>query len=76
MLVDTCITARGNGGGYCASHPSGIALDFGPVLPTRIEAVRDYAAREWMCADEEVRVRKSRGRFSCRYVAKRISRGE
>lgn len=57
MLVDTCITARGNGG-YCAHHPADVSLDFGPVYPTRAQAARNYAAYEWGCDEREMTVRK------------------
>ena len=70
MLVDTCATARGNRG-YCAAHPSGLAMDCGPVHETRAQAARAYAAVEWQCDPADVRVRKSTGRYACRYIARR-----
>ena len=70
MLVDTCATARANGG-YCAAHPSGLAMDCGPVYDTRAEAAREYAAAEWRCDPADVRVRKSTGQYRCRYIARR-----
>ena len=71
MLVDTCATVRGNRG-YCAAHPSGLTMDCGPVYDTRARAAREYAADEWLCNPEDVRVRKSRGQYAgCRYIATR-----
>jgi hypothetical protein len=70
MLVDTCATARGRGG-YCAAHPSDLAMDSGSVHATRASAARAYAAAEWQCDPADVRVRKSAGRYGCRYIATR-----
>ncbi len=80
MLVDTCATARGNRRngsairlGYCATHPSALAMDFGPVHDTRAQAARAYAAAEWQCDPADVRGRKSTGRYACRYIATRTA---
>ena len=70
MLVDTCYTVRGNGG-YCAAHPTSIAMDFGPVYRTRAEAARSYAAAEWQCNPCDLIARNSRGQYLCRYIVRK-----
>ncbi len=69
MIVDTCQTARGNYGkaGYCAHHPSTMAIDQGAVYRTAGEAARMYAAAEWRCETYVLRVRKQKV-GGCRYV--------
>ena len=70
MLVDTCITARGNySPGYCAHHPTrNTAIDFGRAYRSRAAAARAYAANEWRCDPADVSVRRAQA-VSCRYVA-------
>ena len=50
-----CATLRGNHG-YCAAHPSALAMDCGPIHTTRADAARAYAAAEWQCDPIDMRV--------------------